>query len=59
MEFYAQNLPQRKFENFKFINFHDIVDASKSKNPESAFAMAALSAIPDQYLKVKQLGYID
>jgi len=46
------------FDNFRFVNFNDIVDDAKLVNRETAFAMAALMEVPAQYEAAKKLGYI-
>ena len=46
---YDNELPKRKFDNFQFVPPLDT---------ETAFAVNALQEIPDQYRKIKELGYI-
>ncbi|KAG1693657.1 hypothetical protein DVH05_023060 [Phytophthora capsici] len=55
MERYKATLPKRKFENFHFVNFNQVV----SENPEQpalGFATAALAHIPDQLAAIRRLG---
>lgn len=56
MENYDDNLPKRKFDNFQFVNFHQV--CSKAKYAETAFALHALMEVPDQYQSICSLGYL-
>uniref|UniRef100_A0A1I8IXS0 Copine domain-containing protein n=1 Tax=Macrostomum lignano TaxID=282301 RepID=A0A1I8IXS0_9PLAT len=44
---FDKQLPQRQFDNFRFVNYHATVSENRH-NPEIAFAVAALMEIPDQ-----------
>ena len=51
---YDDGLEDRKFDNFQFVDFHQITD--KAVRPEAAFAAHALMEIPDQIQYLKQAG---
>ena len=57
MQEFDDNLPQRRFDNFQFVDFNRVV--STSAYPEPAFALMALMEIPDQYKAVRKLKLLD
>lgn len=43
-------------KQFQFVEYNAIV--TKAKNPEPAFALAALMEIPQQYKEIRRLHYL-
>ena len=56
MEEFDDGLPRRKFDNFQFVNFHEVL--KKYDGSPTAFAVMALQEIPDQYAAIKELGLL-
>ncbi|XP_075514676.1 E3 ubiquitin-protein ligase RGLG3-like isoform X5 [Primulina tabacum] len=60
MQGFDDNIPQRAFDNFQFVNFTKIVsEETDEAKKESAFALAALMEIPFQYRATLTLQYKD
>ena len=53
MEEFDDLLPSRKFDNFQFVNYHKVM--SQADDQDSAFALAALMEIPDQFREISRL----
>ena len=60
MDEFDDGLPQRKFDNFQFVEFdkHWNREPGDIQRKDTSFAIAALQEIPDQFSAIRQLGYI-
>ncbi|XP_039133191.1 LOW QUALITY PROTEIN: E3 ubiquitin-protein ligase RGLG2-like [Dioscorea cayenensis subsp. rotundata] len=59
MEEFDDNIPNRLFDNFQFVNFTEIMTKNMSQNrKETEFALAALMEIPLQYKATIELGIL-
>lgn len=56
MEEFDDSLPTRQFDNFQFVEYNHIIEASA--NQDSTFALRALMEIPAQYAAIKKLGLL-
>lgn len=56
MKTFDDGLTDRQFDNFQFVNFHEVM--TDAENPEAAFALHALMEIPEQYRYLKQKGLV-
>ena len=59
MEVYDDELPEREFDNFQFVNFDKVINNPHVENKAATFAMEALMEIPEQYKAIKKLGLIN
>lgn len=57
MKTYDDRLPQRKFDNFQFVEYSKII--VNQEYSEAYFALNALMEIPDQYKAIRRLGLLD
>ncbi|KAJ7945213.1 E3 ubiquitin-protein ligase RGLG2-like protein [Quillaja saponaria] len=58
MHQFDDNIPQRAFDNFQFVNFTKIKsDSKEASEKEAAFALAALMEIPFQYRATQSLHF--
>ncbi|GMH33680.1 hypothetical protein BSKO_01514 [Bryopsis sp. KO-2023] len=62
MQVFDDQLPVRKFDNFQFVNFHEVKAQaavySEMKKREAHFALHALMEIPLQYRTIVKLGLL-
>mmetsp|Transcript_14106 Transcript_14106/g.29226 ORF Transcript_14106/g.29226 Transcript_14106/m.29226 type:complete len:275 (+) Transcript_14106:93-917(+) len=59
MEEFDDELPERCFDNFQFVNYNTVMrSVPQGKNADAVFACHALMEIPEQYQLIKQLGYL-
>jgi hypothetical protein len=58
MHEYDDELPERQFDNFQFVEFSKIINNPRVENADVAFAVEALQEIPDQYKAIKRLGLL-
>ncbi|GAB5360033.1 hypothetical protein AAMO2058_000592700 [Amorphochlora amoebiformis] len=56
MKKFDDELPARKFDNFQFVEYSQVV--KNSENPEVAFAVRALQEVPDQYATIISLDLL-
>lgn len=60
MQKFDDNIPDRAFDNFQFVNFTKIMSENKDMSKkEAAFALAALMEVPIQYKATQQLEFND
>jgi len=55
METFDDELPQRRFDNFQFVDFNSVMTRPRVENYDCEFAVAALQEIPDQFAEIKRL----
>eukprot|EP01107_Rhizomastix_libera_P003350 TRINITY_DN15875_c0_g1_i1.p1 TRINITY_DN15875_c0_g1~~TRINITY_DN15875_c0_g1_i1.p1 ORF type:complete len:264 (-),score=55.72 TRINITY_DN15875_c0_g1_i1:49-840(-) len=53
---FDEGLPQRKFDNFHFVDFYSIMSNPRIENYDVEFAVQALMEIPPQYVQIRKLG---
>jgi len=58
MEHYDDELPQRRFDNLQFVDFHKVMTKQRVEDYDAEFAKNALMEIPIQYKLIKQLGLL-
>lgn len=58
MDRFDDELPERRFDNFQFVEFSKVFDKYPAERRETAFATHALMEVPEQYRAVKRLGLL-
>eukprot|EP01112_Ceratiomyxa_fruticulosa_P021125 TRINITY_DN735_c0_g1_i1.p1 TRINITY_DN735_c0_g1~~TRINITY_DN735_c0_g1_i1.p1 ORF type:complete len:277 (+),score=48.16 TRINITY_DN735_c0_g1_i1:1097-1927(+) len=58
METFDDGLPQRRFDNFQFVNMSAILREVPPAHREIAFSVSALMELPDQYLTIRKLNLL-
>jgi len=58
MHEFDDGLPKRRFDNFQFVPFHEVMTKPHVENTDVEFAVAALQEIPDQFAAIKRLGLL-
>ncbi len=57
MHEFDDSIPKRQFDNFQFVNYHEVTEGSD--NPDETFALNTLMEIPDQYKAIKELNLLE
>lgn len=55
MDKFDDELPERRFDNFQFVDFNSVFNKYPKEKREAAFATHALMEVPQQYQAVKRL----
>ncbi|GJX45520.1 E3 ubiquitin protein ligase RGLG2-like protein isoform X2 [Tanacetum coccineum] len=59
MKKFDDNIPQREFDNFQFVNFTEIMSKNTPSNrKEAEFALSALMEVPSQYKATIELNLL-
>merc|ERR1711935_123204 len=58
MDKFDDELPERRFDNFQFVDFNTVFMKYPKEKVETAFATHALMEVPDQYKAVMQMGLL-
>jgi len=58
MNEFDDKLPQRRFDNFQFVELEAVFKKHSPAAREAAFAVNALMEVPEQYQEIKRLGLL-
>lgn len=58
MKVFDESLPKRPWDNFHFVEYHQLVKSPNDKAGEIAFAIHTLLEVPDQYHHIVKLGML-
>jgi len=61
MNEFDDGLPERKFDNFQFVNFFEVMKGNQvsTEAQEVGFAMAAMQEVPEQYHAIRKHGLLE
>lgn len=59
MDRFDDELPERRFDNFQFVDFSKVFSKYPTEKRETAFATHALMEVPDQYQAIKRLNLLN
>jgi hypothetical protein len=58
MKVFDESLPKRPWDNFHFVEYHQLVKSPNDKAGELSFAIHTLLEIPDQFHHIVKLGML-
>jgi len=58
METFDDELPERRFDNFQFVDFNTVFNKYPTERRDAAFATHALMEVPDQWHAIKHFGLL-
>jgi hypothetical protein len=59
MKKFDDELPQRKFDNFQFVNYEEMKKIISPEYFEARFALCSLMEVPEQYKYLQKKGLVD
>lgn len=58
MDKFDDELPERRFDNFQFVDFNKVFNKYPKEKAETAFATHALMEVPEQYKAIVRMGLL-